>query len=507
MRKKLSLWASLSLILVTMIALTTSIFYAIMIHETHNSIKVQETHLLTSTGKMLAQNSDIKEALSVKKTNPKIISFTKDVANQYDLDYVVVMDMKGIRLTHPNPEKIGHPFQGGDEKNVLSGKEVISTAHGSLGKSIRYLIPVRDEQKKQIGAIAVGLKLKTLNDVINDSKQKYTSALLICILTSLLVTSLMAIRLKKQLHNLEPSEIYQLLEERNAMLDQINNAVFIINRTHHITLTNQSAKNLVESALSLKNIQGQKIEKLFPYFSKIDLTKAHEQLFRFIDEDYLITISPISVKNDLRGYLILLRKAADAIYTMDQLVYTTTYASALQAQTHKFMNHLHVLYGLVDIHYYDQLKIYLDSIIDEETDTLTHLSVLIKEPLLASFLIGEEAKYSEQGISLNVEVSSDIPECHSQNQLNKVLMIFRYLHENLLSKWKIKKLIITLFYENGNLNSYYQMVDLDLQKDDLNNLLSTSYFNQLLLDTHSQIKNESSHEQLALSIKIPYDGE
>lgn len=507
MKKKLSLWASLSLVLVTMIALTTSVFYAIMIHETHNSIKVQETHLLTSTGQMLAKNIEIKKALINNKTNKSIISISRETAKSYNLDFVVVMNMKGIRLTHPNPEKIGHPFQGGDEKNVLHGKEVISTANGSLGKSIRYLVPVYDTKQKQIGAIAVGLKLKTLNDVINDSKQKYTSALLICILISLLVTSFIALRLKKQLHNLEPSEIYQLLEERNAMLDQINNAVFIINKTHHVTLANQSAKNLIESTLSLKNVQGQKFEKLFPYFSKIDLAKGHEQLFRFIDEDYLITISPISVNNDLRGYLIFLRKAADAIYTMDQLVYTTTYASALQAQTHKFMNHLHVLYGLVDIHYYDQLKIYLDSIIDEETDSLTHLSVLIKEPLLASFLIGEENKYREQGINLSVEVSSDIPECHSQNQLNNFLMIFRYLHENLLSKWKIKKLIITQFYEKGCLNSYYQIIEHDLEWNDLNNLLSTSYFNQLLQDTHSQIKNESLKEQLAFSIKIPYDGE
>lgn len=41
MPRKLTLWASLSLVLVTMIALTTTIFYAIMIHETYQTIKVQ----------------------------------------------------------------------------------------------------------------------------------------------------------------------------------------------------------------------------------------------------------------------------------------------------------------------------------------------------------------------------------------------------------------------------------------------------------------------------------
>ena len=77
-------------------------------------------------------------------------------------------------------------------------------------------------------------------------------------------------------------------------------------------------------------------------------------------------MSQIQVNHELRGYLIFIREASEAIYTLDQLMYTTTYASALQAQTHTFMNQLHVIYGLVDIQYYDQLKIYLNSILESE---------------------------------------------------------------------------------------------------------------------------------------------
>lgn len=506
MPRKLTLWASLSLVLVTMIALTTTIFYAIMIHETYQTIKVQETHLLTSTGNMLTQNEEIQKALQKDETNQKLITYCQMVAHDYGLDYVVIMNMKGIRLTHPNPEKIGKPFQGGDEKTALQGQEVISTAKGSLGKSIRYLIPVYDPHKKQIGAIAVGLTLKSLNEVVSDSKQKYTSALLICILIGLLVTSFISIHLKKQLHNLEPSEIYQLLEERNAMLDQIGHSVFIINKQHQISLTNQSAKGLIADKLSLTNIQGKKFESLFPQFAQLDITKTHDQLFRFLDEDYLISISPITVKNDLRGYLIFLRKAADAIYTMDQLVYTTTYASALQAQTHKFMNHLHVIYGLVDINYNDQLKIYLDSLLEDETDKLTSLSVLIKEPLLASFFIGEEEKYKEQGIHLHVEVSSDIPACQSQSHLNNVLMIYRYLHTHLLSEMETKKVMTTVCYKDNFLYTTYHILDDGFSTDDLNQLLKTSYFTQLLMDTKSYFNNNSSKDQISFSVNIPYLG-
>lgn len=74
---------------------------------------------------------------------------------------------------------------------------------------------------------------------------------------------------------------------------------------------------------------------------------------------------------------------------MDQLAHTTAYASALQAQTHQFMNQLHVIYGLADIEYYDELKIYLKELLEPQNEFLARLSMLVREPRLASFIIGE----------------------------------------------------------------------------------------------------------------------
>ena len=54
------------------------------------------------------------------------------------LDFIVVMDMAGIRLTHPIASNIGRPFEGGDEIRVLTtGESYISEAKGTLGVSKR----------------------------------------------------------------------------------------------------------------------------------------------------------------------------------------------------------------------------------------------------------------------------------------------------------------------------------------------------------------------------------
>lgn len=406
MKKPLRLWASLSLILVSMIVVTTSLFYGIMLHDTHQSIKNQETHLLTSTGKMLASHQAIKELLLNNQPNAKTTAYTNSIASIYNLDYVVVMNMKGIRLTHPNPKNIGKPFQGGDEEAVLAGKKVISTAKGTLGKSLRYLVPVFDGDK-QIGAIAVGIKLTTLNDVALTSKRNYTLSLLLCLLISLLVTSFISFRLKRQLHQLEPSEIYQLFEERNAMLDQIEAAVFVVDKTGILQLCNQAGQELIAR--------------------KCQLGKPTGNSF----------------------------------------------------------NHL---------------------ILEPENEILTSLSVLVKEPLLASFLIGEQEKYQELNVHLKIDVLSEIPHSATKNQLNNGLMIYRFIHTNLLTTLRPKSLVLSIQHDQNHLISHYTLTDNWIDLERVQPIFDLPYFQQLLTDTNSQFHQHQTVTELQFSVTTPYVG-
>ncbi|PZO94425.1 MAG: sensor histidine kinase [Streptococcus pyogenes] len=505
MKRRFSLWQSLSLTLLLIIMITSSLFYTIMIKENYRHIKAQETHLLTATAQFLAKDQRIQQLLLNQADGRSVNQYTNRIAKSYGLDYVVVMNQEGIRLTHPNPQKIGKPFQGGDETAALRGQKILSTARGSLGKSVRYLVPVFD-QHKQIGALAVGIKLTTLNEVVLQTKKKYTLAFLLCLALSILVITLIALRLKQQLHNLEPQEIFQLLEERNAMLDQTEAAVFVINQEKHIKLSNHAAATLIQEKLQLKLSNGQSIYELFPNFAKIDLTNHHEQLFRFQDDDYLLTVSPIIVNRDLRGYLIFIRYAHDVLAMLDQLAYTTTYASALQAQTHRFMNQMHVIYGLVDIAYYDQLKIYLDSILAPENQIISSLSVLIKEPLLASFLIGEQEKYKELNIQLRFEIMSEVPLAYSKNQLNHCLALYRFIHPKVITSWKPQSVLMRISWEQGYLSTTYLIEDENLQSTSIAKLFHIDYFKQLLSDTQTIFTSHITDNQIAFTITTPYKG-
>lgn len=77
---------------------------------------------------MVAEAPMTAAALESGKKQKELQSYTKRVQKITGTEFVVVMDMNGIRKTHPDPSKIGKKFRGGDESEVLKGHVHISTA-------------------------------------------------------------------------------------------------------------------------------------------------------------------------------------------------------------------------------------------------------------------------------------------------------------------------------------------------------------------------------------------
>lgn len=108
----------------------------------------------------------IAQALQTPILLPALQDYVEQVRRQNDLLFIVVMDMQGIRQTHPDPSRIGKHFAGGDEVKALHGEESISEAQGTLGPSLRLISPLYDATHQQIGAIAVGISTAKVEQTI-----------------------------------------------------------------------------------------------------------------------------------------------------------------------------------------------------------------------------------------------------------------------------------------------------------------------------------------------------
>ena len=139
--KNQRLWVKLTLMVLITVALTVSVLYLLLTNRILETTQKQEEEQLLTIAEIVAKQPIVSAALSAGATNPEIQEYANQINETYQLDFVVVMTMDRIRLTHPDPEKINAPFQGGDEEAALSGQETTSIGEGTLGTIAARLRP------------------------------------------------------------------------------------------------------------------------------------------------------------------------------------------------------------------------------------------------------------------------------------------------------------------------------------------------------------------------------
>ncbi|MDT2638293.1 sensor histidine kinase [Enterococcus dongliensis] len=504
MKKGLRLWALLSIIFVSTLLITNTILYGVILYQDANTVQKREEKLLLPLGKQLALEPAIQQTLQTNNYSEKTEQYTLDVIQIHQLDFIVLMTMDGIRLTHPDKTKIGKHFEGGDEKSALEGRVHISISDGTLGRSLRGFVPVYAHEK-QIGVIALGIKLNSLSRLIENSRQQYTLALLISVGIGLLVASIAAYYLKKQLLNLEPKEISRLLTERNVMLDETKDVVVVIDSDETITLANIAASDMYQRLSgTFDSLNGKKIDHLLLDKKQVDFKRTVQQLYRQNGQDYLFSSAPIFVHQKQIGSILFLRNATESLFVTDQLVNTTAYASALQSQSHEFMNKLHIIYGLVDLENYDELKIYLHDILQPEKEFSHRLSVLVRNPVIAGFFIGEREKFAERKTQLIIEISPELPNTTDQKQTTNLINVYRYIHHALLQRYLPEEVTMTIEYNKQRLKTQYHF---QLKESEITNfelVFAENYFIQLLADCRGDFQLTTKQQQISLDLATDY---
>src|SRR2546429_572418 len=109
---------------------------------------------------------------------------------------VVVANKQGVRYSHPNPALIGQRLTDG--AIPLSGRTWVGVQGGSLGRSMRAKVPLRDEFGDVIGLVSVGMTEKTLSAQLLSNLPVILIPSLLGLLLGAVGSVLLARRIKRQ---------------------------------------------------------------------------------------------------------------------------------------------------------------------------------------------------------------------------------------------------------------------------------------------------------------------
>ncbi|WP_134702275.1 DcuS/MalK family sensor histidine kinase [Ammoniphilus sp. YIM 78166] len=393
--------------------------------------------------RMIANTPLIIQELERSDDQGEIQRVSTNMVQASGVDFIVVMDMDGTRRSHPDPERIGEHFAGGDEGPVLNGQEYVSVAKGTLGMSLRSFAPIFNLEGKQIGAVAVGIFIQDVEQAISEERKSLLLGILMGGVIGVLGALYLARRIKKVLIGLEPKEIAKLLKERSAILNSTKEGIVAVDENLQITLANDEAKRIFKKSQKLLDeheLIGKPIGTVIED-SQLDRvlesgTADVDAQLQFHGLSLLVNRVPVVVEGKAHGAILTFRDKTEMRQITEQLTGITIYAEALRAQTHEFMNKLHVILGMVQFEFYDDLQNYIQKVTEQYQEEMGFIIRRIQEPVLAGFLLGKMSYARESGAILILEESSWIPDTLSENMIHEIITIMGNLIDNALDAVK-----------------------------------------------------------------------
>ncbi|MET7856173.1 sensor histidine kinase [Streptomyces sp. NPDC005318] len=321
-------------------------------------------------------------------------------------EYVVVMDRRGVRWSHPDTGRIGKVVST-DPSEALAGDEVVEIDSGTLGRSARGKVPLRDGSGHIVGAVSVGIAYDSVRARLLAAIPGLLAYAGGALAVGALAAWLISRRIQRQTHDLAFSDISALLAEREAMLHSIREGVVALDRTGRIRLLNDEAQRLLGLG---PDAAGRPLDEVLGPGRTTDVLTG-----RVVGDD-LLTVrgSRVLLANRMPtadgGAVATLRDRTELEHLGRELDSTRGLIDALRAQDHEHANRLHTLLGLLELEMHEDAMEFVTEVVGGHRATAEQVTEKVHDPLLAALLVGKATVAAERGVALRMASGTLLPD-------------------------------------------------------------------------------------------------
>lgn len=320
--------------------------------------------------------------------------------------YIVVLDTRGVRWSHTHPDEIGRHVST-DPSRTLAGRQVRQIDTGTLGRSARAKVPLRDHRGRIVGAVSVGIAYDSVRGRLFGTIPgllRYAGAALA---VGVLAAVALSRRLRRRTHGVAFADISALLDEREAMLHGIREGVVACDRRGRIRLVNDEAARLLGLDAGAA---GRALDEVLPPGRTTDVLAG-----RVAGTDLLaVSGGRVLVANRMPtpdgGAVVTLRDRTELELLGRELDGTQGLLDALRAQDHEHANQLHTLRGLLELGRHEKAVEFVSEVASAQRASAEQIAERVHEPLLSALLVGKAAVAAERGVSLRVSPETLLPD-------------------------------------------------------------------------------------------------
>lgn len=400
-------------IVVTLVC--AAVFLAIGVQQ----LRAEAESSALSIARTVAEDSQVRQlvaAVSATDTPPPVAelrsgplqAYALAVTDRTDGLFVVISDDRGIRLAHPNPDRIGEQVSTSFAE-TLAGQEVVTWETGTLGESARAKVPVLPPGGgAPVGQVSVGFEPASVFDDLPTLLLGIGAAVAAAIAIGVVVSFFMRRRLESVTLGVQPEELVALVQTQTAVLAGSGDGIVALDPAGILRVCNPAAVRM----LGLRpDAIGQSFTDLpLPDDVRRALTVTGAPNGIVIgDRVIYIDALPVTRAERTLGTAAVLRDRTDLIALSERLESVRTMSDALRVQRHEFANRLHAATGLIDAGRTDEARVFLrelaghDSASDDpQTPDPWEAGDGVADPLLRSFLGAKAIAARERGATLSV---------------------------------------------------------------------------------------------------------
>ena len=395
--------------------------------ETERAAAARCTALATS----IADNPFVLEALATDDPSASLEPYALDLMRDTDTDFVTVMTPDRTRLTHPDPDEIGRPFLGTIEP-ALAGRSFTETYAGTLGPSVRAVVPVRGDDGSIVALVSAGVTVDSVSAALGQRLPLLVGGALATVALGALAAWLLSRHLRRVTRGLGPEELGRVSDHHEAVLHSVGEGLVLVDDQARLTLANDHAAAL----LGLPPLADDVARHPVPV-ADLDLPTSLAELLqgggeaqdevhvagdRVLVVNQRVATAPGAGRGRAGarpgtgrggagrrlGTVTTLRDHTELRQLTDELRTMSTLSEALRSQTHEFANRLHTIVALIELGRADEALRFASDELDLGQVLADQVVAAVDEPVLAALLLGKSAQARERAVELELHVDPDL---------------------------------------------------------------------------------------------------
>ncbi|MFJ8260768.1 ATP-binding protein [Rummeliibacillus sp. NPDC094406] len=374
-------------------------------------------------------------------------------------EYIVVLNMDHIRLSHPVKALIGKKSNTSDENAAFAEHYYLSKAKGEVGKTMRAFVPIMNDKHQQVGVVIVGYSLPTIMEILYSIRKEIFVATLLSLLFGAWGAWMLGRNMKKQMFDLEPHEIAKQYTERTETFNAMHEGIIAIDNDFTVTIFNTKAKQIL--GVDQQDLIGKKIYDILPDTRLPEILDYNIPIYNkelLINQHNIMSNRvPIEVDGEIVGAIAIFQDRTEVKKLAEELTGVKEFVQALRIQNHEHKNKIHTIAGLLQLGHYQQALSYIEEVKEKQDEIANFLNDRIKNQNISGLLLSKINHGKELGIDVEIDMNSQLTYLPDQLDFNDFVVIIGNLIENAFDALQLidkddKKVLISIDQDEETLS-------------------------------------------------------